>query len=122
MDDVSGENPSVEAMFDEALTLTTRECDKVFTSEEGKGKFVDMLSLYTDFINLKKIMKTNIIKADDYISYLQNFSKLKQIPLHLKDSSYISYIERVQQYLSDFVRKSQPLMDHAKFEQEISIL
>ncbi len=53
------------------------------------------------------------------MTYLQNFYNLKSVPLYLKDAAYISYIESVYQYLLEFVHKSQPLIDHAKFEKEI---
>ena len=112
------ENPSVEASFDQALRNLIKECDKYFTSEEGHGRFVDMYHLYNMFINLKKILREAKMESGDYLNYLQNFFKLKDIPLHLKDSTYISYIEAIHQYLFEFVKKSQPLVNHEKFEQE----
>jgi len=66
------------------------------------------------------VKNTNIIKADDYISYLQEYWKLHEIPLIRKDAQYMVYIESLYQYLSSFIRKSLPLMDYDKFEQDIS--
>ena len=62
MEELPTENPNVEATFDEVLTATTRECDKFFTAEEGKGRYVDMHTPYISFINLRKVREllTNV--------------------------------------------------------------
>ncbi len=54
MEEVPADNPTVEAAFDEALTQITRDCDRLFTAEEGRGRYVDMTTLFAEFINLKK--------------------------------------------------------------------
>jgi len=123
MGDIS-ENPSVEATFDAALTEIKRECDKLFTAEEGNGRFVDMYHLYNAFINLKKLQKEDPKKPNfeigDYLNYLQNLHKLKEIPLSLKDAPYVNYIDSLYNYLTGFIKKSQPLLDYEKFESDIS--
>eukprot|EP00826_Nyctotherus_ovalis_P058615 TRINITY_DN8073_c0_g2_i3.p1 TRINITY_DN8073_c0_g2~~TRINITY_DN8073_c0_g2_i3.p1 ORF type:complete len:240 (+),score=100.43 TRINITY_DN8073_c0_g2_i3:575-1294(+) len=116
------ENPSVEAAFDQALEEVRRECDKLFTAEEGYGRFVDMYALYNMFINMKKVEKEFQLPSDDYMTYLQHFQRLKEIPLSLKNSEYMEYIEAVYKYLFEFIKKSQPLFDRSKYDQEIRII
>jgi len=116
------ESPSVEATFDQALEEVRRECDKLFTAEEGYGRFVDMYNLYNMFINLKKISKKYELPSDDYMTYLQNFYNLKDIPLSIKNETYVEYIEAVYKYLFEFIKKSQPLFDRTKYDQEIRVI
>ncbi len=56
------------------------------------------------------------------MDYLQNLSLLNKIPLCLKDKAYMEYIEALYEYLSAFVRKSQPLLDYGKYEQDMSMV
>ena len=91
-------------------------------SEEGYGRYVDMYELYNMFINLKKVSKQIQMPSDDYMSYLQNFYRLKEIPLDLKNEIYIQYIEAVYKYLFDFIKKSQPLFDRSRYDFEIKII
>ena len=51
------------------------ESDKIFSGEEGHGKYFDLHRHYTNFSNIKKLRQLNIIKADDYLSWLQNIEK-----------------------------------------------
>lgn len=57
MVEVPVENPSAEATFDKLLTLTNKEADRIFSAEEGKGKFVDLHHIYLTFLNVKKLRK-----------------------------------------------------------------
>ena len=95
-------------------------CDRTFTAEEGNGKYVDMHALYLQFCNIKKLKKLNVIKADDYLIWLQNFDKLYLVPLHLKSSTkYEQYLSDLRTYLWEFFKKTQPLLDFIKISEQI---
>lgn len=64
--------------------MVIEECEKSFTAEEGNGKYLDLHNLYMEFCNIKKLKKLNIIKSDDYLTWLQNFDKVYLVPLYLK--------------------------------------
>ena len=58
-----------------------------------------------------------LIKADDYLSWLQNFEKFHVIPLYLKQKNkYEIYVAELKDYLSDFFARVQPLIN---FKQEV---
>lgn len=61
-----------------------QDCDKLFTAEEGNGKYLDLHNHYMAFCNIKKLKDSKIIKSDDYLTWLQNFDRVYMIPLHLK--------------------------------------
>jgi splicing factor 3A subunit 3 len=95
------------------------DCEKLFTAEEGNGKFVDLHTLYMQFCNIKKLKKLNAIKADDYLTWLQNFDKVYLVPLYLKQSNkYEEYLKAICTYLSEFFKKSQPLIEWNKIEEQ----
>lgn len=64
--------------------------------------------------------------ADDYISYLENFERFDEIPVHAKKTHYKEYVEHLANYLENFFKNTKPLFDHAgifddiadKFEKE----
>ncbi|GBP94298.1 Splicing factor 3A subunit 3 [Eumeta japonica] len=79
-----------------------------FTDEEGYGKYLDLHECYEKYINLKGIEKI------DYITYLNLFDHLFDIPRERKNSEYRNYIRGLLQYLKDFVNRVKPLLDQAQ--------
>ncbi|XP_070568018.1 splicing factor 3A subunit 3-like [Ptychodera flava] len=77
-----------------------------FTDEEGYGKYLDMHECYHKFINLKNIEKI------DYITYLQMFDRLFEIPKERKlNADYRRYLDMLLDYLQDYSGKVKPLLD-----------
>ena len=56
-----------------------------FSLEENKGKYVDMHSLYVEYLNIYKTMedKENL-KLHDYLWFLQNMDKFDDFSLQKK--------------------------------------
>lgn len=81
-----------------------------------------MYNLYNMFINLKKLSTESELPSDDYMTYLQHFYNLKETPLSVKNAAYMEYIEAIYKYLFEFIKKSQPLFDRGKYDQEIRII
>lgn len=59
-----------QTQFEKKIGEGWEYIDKHFTAEENKGKCVDMVPLFQEFKNLKKIGKANYFPALDYIQYL----------------------------------------------------
>lgn len=78
-----------------------------FTDEEGYGKYLDLHECYEKYINLKGIEKI------DYITYLNIFDHLFDIPKERKNSDYRVYIRSLLQYLKGFLSRIKPLLDQA---------
>ena len=86
--------------------------DRVFSGEEGHGKYLDLHTHYMSFCNIKKLRQLNLIKADDYLTWIQNLDKFALVPLYIKQSSkYDNYVAELSDYLKDFFQRTQPLVD-----------
>ncbi len=73
-----------EALFAKELEKVLEESDKMFSGEEGHGKYFDLHGHYLNFCNIKKLRQLNTVKADDYLAWLQNLEKFTLIPLYVK--------------------------------------
>lgn len=86
--------------------------DRMFSGEEGHGKYFDLHTHYMNFCNIKKLRQLNLIKADDYLTWIQNFDKFSAVPLYIKQSTkYEKFITDLAEYLKDFFQRTQPLVD-----------
>ena len=91
----------------------------MFSGEEGHGKYFDLHGHYLNFCNLKKLRQLHTIKADDYLAWLQNLEKFSLIPLYVKQSSkYESYVNDLCEYLKDFFKRTNPLVDFQKIHEQ----
>ena len=66
------------------MDLALEEADRIFSGEECYGKHMDLHKHYMAFCNIKKLRQMNLIKADDYLTWLQNFDKFGVVPLYVK--------------------------------------
>lgn len=108
-----------EGIFNRVMEEVVEYVDTNFTAEEGNGKYLDLHSLFLQFCNIKKLRKLNVIKCDDYLTWLQNFDKLQRVPLYLKGSKkYGEYLISLKYYLQSFFKKTQPLVDWSKIEEQ----
>lgn len=76
-----------------------------FTDEEGYGKYLDLHSCFERFVNLKGMEKI------DYLTYLQTFDQLFDIPKDRKNAAYRDYLLELLEYLEDYVHRIKPLFD-----------
>ena len=92
--------------------ITLDSIDVLFTGQESLGKYLDLnwcFSLYTNL--LPDPSKT------DYISYIRMLGRNWINDNHLKKrQGYIEYLDTLSDYLSKFIRNSQPLFDIATLD------
>jgi splicing factor 3A subunit 3 len=85
-----------------------------FTDEEGYGKFLDMHSLHTMYLNIKNVEKY------DYMTYLQVFDRtLSELPKEMKGIEYKRYVESLVDYLAGYLERIQPLSDQTELLLEV---
>ncbi|KAK9728721.1 Pre-mRNA-splicing factor sap61 [Basidiobolus ranarum] len=77
--------------------------DRLFSGEEGFGKYLDLHALHDQFVNLKNVKKLN------YLTYLSEFDNFATIPKQAKNLEYRKYIQSLQSYLEDFIKRVNPL-------------
>ena len=101
----SNENLESDMLFAQQMDMVLEDADKVFSGEECHGKYMDLHRHYLMFCNIKKLRLLNLIKSDDYLSWLQNFDKFNVVPLYLKQSSkYEGYISELKEYMCDIFK------------------
>lgn len=76
-----------------------------FTDEEGYGRYLDMHECYVRFVNLKGVERV------DYVTYLEIFDRLFDIPKERKNAAYKSYLIGLLTYLEDYCSRVKPLLD-----------
>ena len=92
-----------EALFAKEMDAVLDTSDRIFSGEEGHGKYLDLHTHYMSFCNIKKLKQLNLIKADDYLTWIQNLDKFALVPLYIKQSSkYDNYVAELSDYLKDF--------------------
>merc|ERR1712088_343717 len=86
-----------------------------FTDEEGYGRFLDLHECYEKFVNLKGVEKV------DYVTYLTLFDRLFDVPKDKKGSEYRAYLGMLLDYLYDFTKRVQPLLDINKELEDVRV-
>lgn len=84
----SDSRDSQDKMFQKYVKQVLQECDRVFSSEESYGKYLDLNAAYQKFVNIKQLQKYHdqIGLPADFLTWLQCFDKiLVRIPFNLKD-------------------------------------
>lgn len=105
---------SVEfTQMDEAREAGIDENLVDFTDEEGYGKYLDLHVSYQKFVNLKGLDKV------DYMTYLNTFDRLFEIPKDRKNSEYRKYLETLHHYLEDYLLRVKPLTNLGKASAKI---
>ncbi|OQS07777.1 splicing factor 3A, partial [Thraustotheca clavata] len=137
---------NVEVSHEPSCIAAAMEPNIPFSGEERFGKYLDIHEFHPQFLNLPVFASVNKMKtADttklqrgrtpeyitapvDYITYLSRFANVSRIPesAKLSDSRYEAYLRGLLDYLTDFYRRTQPLVDlddvlneaQAKFEKD----
>ncbi|KAI9316112.1 hypothetical protein BX666DRAFT_1955246 [Dichotomocladium elegans] len=84
------------------------ELDKQFSGEEALGRYIDMNTLYGQYINLKDV------KTMDYLQYLSTFDDFERTtyPKSIRGSpEYRKYLDAMCDYFYSFFRRAKPLFD-----------
>lgn len=103
---------------DDGETITT-EVDNMFTGEESNGRFLDLVQLHEEYLNLPGI-KRHL----SYIQYLDNFDAFEPPRMPIKRANkvndrYLAYVANLASYLEGFVRRTRPLDNLPKMFQKI---
>ncbi|CAG8537474.1 18408_t:CDS:10 [Acaulospora morrowiae] len=93
---------------------TDDELDKLFSGEEGCGRFLDLHALHEQYVNLKNVRKL------DYLTYLSEFDNFSDYPKENKHGEYLNYLQSLRDYLESFFKRVKPLsnLDDIKKETE----
>ncbi|KAL0075349.1 hypothetical protein J3Q64DRAFT_1755063 [Phycomyces blakesleeanus] len=88
------------------------ELEKMFSGEEGLGRYFDFNALHAQYINLKSVKKL------DYLQYLSDFDNFAQLyPKSIKSSpEYKAYLDSMVAYLRSFFERAKPLFDVGELE------
>eukprot|EP00026_Physarum_polycephalum_P003324 Phypoly_transcript_03334.p1 GENE.Phypoly_transcript_03334~~Phypoly_transcript_03334.p1 ORF type:complete len:546 (-),score=135.59 Phypoly_transcript_03334:77-1714(-) len=99
--------PNLEVERPENLHIPTPNIS--FSGEEKYGKYVDLNTLFEQYVNLEAFEKI------DYLKYLQQFYLFDKAPeSRLYNKQYKKYIDELQAYLVSFFERTQPLFDLEK--------
>ncbi|RMD40586.1 hypothetical protein DV735_g4525, partial [Chaetothyriales sp. CBS 134920] len=90
------------------------EVDKMFTGEEGNGRFLDLTSLHETYLNLPGVKRLT------YIQYLDNMDAFEAPRMPIKRAGkvtdkYFGYVAELDAYLEGFIRRTRPLDDLPKY-------
>ena len=85
-----------------------------FSLEESKGKYVDMHTIYMDYLNLCKVMEESkeTTRLHDYLWFLQHMDKFDDFPISKKfkhHPKYVNYLNKLYEYLIGFYKRCRPL-------------
>jgi len=94
------------------------EIDNMFTGEESNGRFLDLIALHEDYLNLPNVKRLS------YLQYLDNFDAFEAPRMPIKrqnkvNDRYLKYVGNLASYLEGFVRRTRPLEDLPKLFQKI---
>ncbi|KAJ9661174.1 Pre-mRNA-splicing factor sap61 [Neophaeococcomyces mojaviensis] len=86
------------------------EINNMFTGEESNGRFLDLVALHEDYLNLPNIKRLS------YLQYLDNFDAFEPPRMPIKrqnkvNDRYLKYVGDLASYLEGFVRRTRPLDD-----------
>ncbi|KAH3666641.1 hypothetical protein WICMUC_005568 [Wickerhamomyces mucosus] len=90
---------------------------KIFKSTESYGQYLDLTSIHQLYLNLSNSNKLN------YIQWLKNLIDLKFYNENLfKTNQYWDYLIQLKNYLIEFISKINPLINIAKFLNQLKIV
>lgn len=107
---IQPEHPESRVYFDVAVPP--------FSGEESYGRYLDLHEHFSQYLNLDGVKKI------DYYTYLDGFFKFPPICEQSSrsfSSSYLNYLESLLAYLSDFIFRSQPLMNISSIASESEV-
>ena len=106
------ENISSDKLFNKMLENINKKI--LFTTEECKGKYLDLHENYNEFINIKNIFNDDEKnkKKIDYFNYVCKFNNFNEISMNVKmQNDYKNYLKNLLNYLKEFFNKTKPFYD-----------
>jgi splicing factor 3A subunit 3 len=95
----------------EGTVLPEPEVSVAFSGEEVFGKYLDLHRFFVQFSNLPGLQAAQ--EELDYIQYLDKFSSFFYIKEQAKNTKqYRAYVHELSEYLTDFFKRVQPLVNH----------
>lgn len=90
------------------------ELEKKFSGEESTGRYLDLNTIHSMYINLKGAKKL------DYLQYLSEFDDFVTVyPKSIKTTEeYKTYLNQLFDYLHGFFRRAKPLYDLKSLDSE----
>lgn len=90
------------------------ELEKIFSGEESTGRYLDLNTLHSLYVNLKGAKKL------DYLQYLSEFDDFATVyPKSIKtNEEYKTYLNQLFDYLHSFFRRAKPLYDLKSLDAE----
>ncbi|CAO1620644.1 unnamed protein product [Sympodiomycopsis kandeliae] len=82
--------------------------DRLFSGEEGVGRYLDLYEYHSQYINLKGVKRLS------YLAYLDRFHQFDTTELNSqvkKSEAYKKYLGTLSSYLVTYLRKIRPLED-----------
>jgi splicing factor 3A subunit 3 len=132
---VQGENGEAELISASTSSLLSStaldlDIDTIFSGEEFYGRFLDLISLHEQFINLKFVQRK--LTYLQFLDKFYDFSDEGLYPLSYRlrqgdyFKEYVAYLLNLHQYLQSFLVKTSPLSQHQtiikRIEQEFDEL
>jgi splicing factor 3A subunit 3 len=119
-----------------ASSLSLLQVPLQFSGEEMYGRYLDLHEFFNSFVNIigkKGSMdaaeagaaasdadQATLKPAEDYITYVQQFTHFNRIPRALKfQKAYMQYVESLLRYLISFHERTQPLKSAVKLMEEV---
>lgn len=96
---------------DEAREVANQDITRMFTGEEGFGRFFDLTQLHDQYLNLPGIRDNRRVT---YLQYLDIFDAFTPPQCNLKyhekvSDHYFKYVSALAEYLETFMRRTRPL-------------
>lgn len=89
----------------------------LFSGEECMGRYLDLVSLHQEFLNLHMSGTNQMAPMDcDYISYLKDFDNVPEgVPstIRMDSKAYKKYLMNLTSYLKSFLQRAKPLVDQS---------
>ncbi|KAG0169118.1 hypothetical protein DFQ28_003927 [Apophysomyces sp. BC1034] len=93
------------------------ELERLFSGEEGFGRYLDLNALHAMYVNLKGVKKLDYLQ---YLSEFHNFAKM--VPKAIRNTEdYKIYLDKLAQYLASYFRRAKPLFDLKELEEKSSL-
>jgi splicing factor 3A subunit 3 len=107
-----------DEIFQENVTIKNQEGSftssnlNLFSGEEHRGRFIDMITVHREYLNLT-ISKSTTAKPVSYVEYLENAffaTSLEQAKLQTRNNrAYQRYVNNLLACLKQYIRRIQPI-------------
>ncbi|KAI8065689.1 hypothetical protein BC940DRAFT_303342 [Gongronella butleri] len=98
------------------MDAADQELETLFSGEEQYGRYLDLLAVHNDYVNLKGINRVEYIP---FLDRMDRFDAPNVYPPSIKTSdAYRQYLDGFRAYLQGFFERARPLVDLAAIEKK----